>query len=59
MERCVQFEVIPDPLEPNKVLDILALSEDGRLFIRRTELRTEDPYPLDEWKEITFPPKGT
>ena len=43
MERCIQFEVIKDPGN-DLMLDILALSEDGRLFLRRTPLDIEE-YP--------------
>ena len=52
MERCIQFEITqPDPYGN---FNILALSEDGRLFIRPSK---QKDFPEDKWTEITFPPK--
>ena len=60
MDRVIQIQVVVEPqndlseLRDGPVVDIFALTDDGRLLIRPVLMKD---YETGEWKELTFPPK--
>ena len=55
MDRVIQIQVIEGGTDnPGVLVNIFALTDDGRLLIRPTRMAE---YKVGEWAELTFPPK--